>query len=317
MIVVTGGAGFIGSQFVLTLFRHNNEEVVNIDALTYASNISILPTDSKHTFIQGNIQDRSLMDSILKRRPRVIVNFAAETHVDRSINDSFKFLESNITGTYTLLESVRMNCPDSLFIHVSTDEVYGSLNPDDEAFTELHQYQPSSPYSATKAASDHLVNAWHRTYGLNTIITNCSNNYGAFQYPEKLIPLTIARALEEKSIPIYGNGQQVRDWIHVEDHCSAIQFLIDRGQPGEQYNIGANNELTNIVVVNKICSILDQMKPRANGESYSKLIEHVRDRPGHDTRYALNTEKINSLGWYPSKDFDQEIKKIIKLKGNK
>lgn len=317
MIVVTGGAGFIGLSFVLGLLEHTEEEIVNLDALTYASNTASLPLSPRHTFIHGKIQDRALVDSIFKNRPRAVIHFAAETHVDRSINDSSKFIESNVLGTYTLLESVRANCPNSLFIHVSTDEVYGSLNATDSAFTESHPYDPSSPYSATKAASDHLVNAWHRTYGLKTIVTNCSNNYGSTQYPEKLIPLTIARALEEKTIPVYGNGLQVRDWIHVDDHCSAIRFLVSNGQPGEQYNIGANNELTNITVVNKICSLLDHIQPREHGKSYAELITHVQDRPGHDVRYALDTRKINSLGWYPSRNFDIELEKIIKAQVEK
>lgn len=317
MIVVTGGAGFIGLNFVLRFLEHTDENIINIDALTYASNVDSLPKDPKHTFIQGNIQDRSLIDSVFKNKPRAVVHFAAETHVDRSIDNSLKFLESNVIGTYTLLESFRENCPDSLFIHVSTDEVYGSLELNDLPFTESHPYQPSSPYSATKAASDHLVNAWHHTYGLKTIITNCSNNYGALQYPEKLIPLTITRALEGKPIPVYGNGQQIRDWLHVDDHCSAIRFLMCHGQLGEKYNIGGNNELTNIVVVNKICSLLDQHKPRKNGESYSNLIRHVQDRPGHDIRYAIDTKKINSLGWHPSKKFNIELENIIKLQVKK
>jgi dTDP-glucose 4,6-dehydratase len=314
MILVTGGAGFIGLNFILGLLQHTDEtEIVNVDMLTYAANRAFLPGSKRHVFIQGNVGDRNLMGFVLKNRPHTIVHFAAETHVDQSIHNPGKFMLNNTNGTYSFLETVRATSPDSLFIHVSTDEVYGSLNEFDPPFTESHPYRPNSPYSATKAASDHLVRSWHETYGLKTIITNCSNNFGLFQHAEKLIPMAITRALRGESIPVYGNGKQIRDWIHVDDHCAAIRFLMKNGQPGQQYNIGANNERTNISVVHKICQTLDRVKPRENNKSYNELIEFVQDRPGHDRRYALDTAKINSLGWNPNRNFDLELEKLIKL----
>lgn len=314
MILVTGGAGFIGLNFVHGLLQYTDEtEILNLDALTYASNRVYVPNSPRHVFMQGNIADRNLLGFILKNRPSVIVHFAAESHVDQSINNPAKFMLTNANGTYSLLESVRTHSPESLFIHVSTDEVYGSLGEHDPAFTEDYPYRPNSPYSATKAASDHLVRAWGETFGLKTIITHCSNNFGKFQHREKLIPSTITRALKEEHIPIYGDGKNVRDWIHVEDHCSAIRFLMKNGKVGETYNIGANNEMTNVAIVHKICQLLDQAKPRSGGRSYAELIEFVTDRPGHDRRYALDTKKINDLGWKASKDFDAELKKLIEL----
>jgi dTDP-glucose 4,6-dehydratase len=312
MILVTGGAGFIGLNFILGLLQYTDEtEIVNVDSLTYASNRSFLPSSKRHVFIQGNVGDRNLMKFLLKNKPHTIVHFAAETHVDQSIENPGKFLISNTNGTYALLEAVKEHSPDSLFIYVSTDEVYGSLKEFDPPFTENSPYRPNSPYSATKAAGDHLVRAWHETYGLKTIITNCTNNYGLFQYPEKLIPLTIYRALKGEKIPVYGSGKQIRDWIHVDDHCSAIRFLMKNGVPGEKYNIGANNELTNISLIHKICQNLDQIKPKDGGRSYAEQIEFVADRPGHDFRYAMDTKKINDLGWKASKIFDEELKNLI------
>ena len=314
MILVTGGAGFIGLNFVHGLLQYTDEtEILNLDALTYASNRVYVPNSPRHVFMQGNIADRNLVGFILKNRPSVIVHFAAESHVDQSINNPAKFMLTNANGTYSLLESVRTHSPESLFIHVSTDEVYGSLGEHDPAFTENHPYRPNSPYSATKAASDHLVRAWGETFGLKTIITHCSNNFGKFQHREKLIPSTITRALKEEHIPIYGDGKNVRDWIHVEDHCSAIRFLMKNGKVGETYNIGANNEMTNIAIVHKICQLLDQVKPRSGGRSYAELIEFVTDRPGHDRRYALDTKKINDLGWKSGKDFESELKKLVEF----
>jgi dTDP-glucose 4,6-dehydratase len=251
------------------------------------------------------------MRFLLKNKPHTIVHFAAETHVDQSIENPSKFMISNTNGTYALLESVKEHSPNSLFIYVSTDEVYGALGEFDPPFTENSTYRPNSPYSATKAAGDHLVRAWHETYGLKTVITNCTNNYGFFQYPEKLIPLTIYRALQGEKIPVYGSGKQIRDWIHVEDHCSAIRFLMKNGVPGEKYNIGANNEMTNISLIHKVCQLLDQTKPRTDGRSYAEQIEFVTDRPGHDFRYALDTTKINKLGWKASKVFDEELKNLV------
>lgn len=313
MILVTGGAGFIGLNFVQGLLQYTDEtQIVNLDNLTYAANKDQLPKSNRHMFVHGDITNQKIVDIFTKQQPKIIVHFAAETHVDNSITGPAKFVDTNVNGTFTLLESVRRYSPNTLFVHVSTDEVYGALGEEDPAFTENNQYRPSSPYSASKAASDHLVKAWHVTYGLKVMVTNCSNNYGLFQNKEKLIPTVITRALNGQTIPVYGNGRQIRDWIHVTDHCSAIRFLIKNGSIGESYNIGANNELPNIEIVYKICQILDTLKPRENNRSYAELIEFVTDRPGHDWRYALNTQKINSLGWQPTKNFDLEITNIIK-----
>lgn len=312
MILVTGGAGFIGLNFVHGMLQYTGEtEIVNLDLLTYASNRMYLPTSNRHVFIQGNIGDRNLVGFILKNKPSAIVHFAAESHVDRSIENPAKFLLSNVNGTYSLLESVRTHSPDSLFIHVSTDEVYGSLNEHEPAFTENHPYRPNSPYSATKASSDHLVRAWSETYGMKTIITHCSNNFGIYQHQEKLIPATITRALRGEKISVYGDGKNIRDWIHVDDHCAAIRFLMKSGTAGETYNIGANNEITNVSIVHKICQMLDKIKPKSDGRSYAEQIEFVTDRPGHDRRYALDTKKINDLGWQSTKNFETELEKLI------
>lgn len=312
MILVTGGAGFIGLNFIYSLLQYtDHNEIVNLDALTYASNRALLPKSNRHVLIQGDINDRNLVNFLLKQQPETIVHFAAESHVDTSIKWPSRFMNTNANGTYNLLECVREHCPETLFVHVSTDEVYGELGEDDAPFTENHPYRPNSPYSATKAASDLLVRAWSQTFGLRTIITHSSNNYGPLQFPEKLIPLTITRALEEKNLPVYGNGRQIRDWIHVADHCSALRYIIDHGQVGETYNIGARNEMTNISVVHKICQILDEVKPREDNRSYAELIEFVTDRPGHDQRYALDTTKLNNLGWTPKKNFDEELKNLI------
>lgn len=313
MILVTGGAGFIGLNFIQGLLQYTDEtQIVNLDKLTYASNKAYLPTSDRHLFVYGDINNSKLVDILVSKRPTALVHFAAESHVDNSIAGPAKFITTNINGTYTLLESVRKHSPETLFFHISTDEVFGSLSEEEPGFTETSQYKPNSPYSSSKAASDHLVRAWHETYELKTIITNCSNNYGLYQYPEKLIPLTITRALNEKSIPVYGDGRQIRDWIHVEDHCSAIRFLIKNGTPGQSYNIGSRNELPNIEIVHKLCQILDEEKPRHNGRSYVELIEFVEDRPGHDRRYAINSSKINNLGWYPKKDFNSELRNLVR-----
>lgn len=326
MILVTGGAGFIGSNFVLEWLKDpatSNEKVLNLDALTYAGNrenLEPLEGDSRHVFVQGDICDRALIDRLLaEHQPRAIVHFAAESHVDRSIHGPGEFINTNIDGTYTLLEASRAfwsGLPESArqafkFHHVSTDEVYGSLKPDVPAFTETNSYEPNSPYSASKAASDHLVRAWHHTYGLPVVTTNCSNNYGPYHFPEKLIPLMIVNALAGKPLPVYGDGQQIRDWLYVTDHCSAIRAVLAKGRLGDVYNIGGWNEKANIDIVTTICQLLDELRPDAAGP-YARLITHVKDRPGHDRRYAIDARKIErELGWRPAETFETGIRKTV------
>ena len=323
-ILVTGGAGFIGSNFVLDWMAQSDEPVVNLDALTYAGNpgnLMSLQDDPRHLFVHGDICERALVDSLLaEHQPRALVHFAAESHVDRSIHGPGAFMKTNVDGTFTLLEATRAYwgaLPADAkaafrFNHVSTDEVYGSLKPEDPAFTETHAYEPNSPYSASKAASDHLVRAWHHTYGLPVVTTNCSNNYGPFHFPEKLIPLIIVNALAGKPLPIYGDGQQVRDWLYVGDHCSAIREVLSRGRVGETYNIGGWNEKTNKEIVHTVCALLDELQPSAAGP-YARLITHVKDRPGHDRRYAIDARKIErELGWRPAETFDTGIRKTVR-----
>ena len=325
MILVTGGAGFIGGNFVLDwLAKTSAEGIVNLDKLTYAGNLATLKSlkdDPRHIFIHGDIGDQALLANILKRyQPRAIVNFAAESHVDRSIHGPVEFIQTNILGTFNLLECAREywgQLDESAqkqfrFHHVSTDEVYGSLSLTDPAFTETNPYEPNSPYSASKAASDHLVRAWFHTYGFPVVTTNCSNNYGPYHFPEKLIPLVILNALAGKPLPIYGDGQQIRDWLYVGDHCSAIREVLAKGKLGETYNIGGWNEKPNIEVVKTICQILDELKPRSDGKSYSEQITFVKDRPGHDRRYAIDASKIErDLGWRPAETFDTGIQKTV------
>lgn len=323
-ILVTGGAGFIGGNFVLDWFKENNESIINIDALTYAGNPDTLVSliqNKKHFFVHGNITDSELVDSLFtKYNPRAVINFAAESHVDRSIHGPDEFIKTNIIGTFRLLESARKywstlssnKQKEFRFIHISTDEVYGSLSSDAAPFKETHQYQPNSPYSASKASSDHLVRAWFHTYGLPTITTNCSNNYGPFHFPEKLIPLVILNALSNKPLPIYGDGQQIRDWLYVKDHCDAIRKVLDTGRVGETYNIGGWNEKTNLKVVETICNTLDTLRPRPCCQSYTDLITFIKDRPGHDKRYAIDARKITSqLNWKPKESFESGIQKTI------
>jgi dTDP-glucose 4,6-dehydratase len=322
-ILVTGGAGFIGSNFVLDWLAHGDERVVNLDALTYAGNLHNLDSlrgDVRHVFVQGDIGDRGLMDKLLaEHRPRAVVHFAAESHVDRSIHGPGEFMRTNVQGTFTLLEAARGHwgaLDDASkqafrFLHVSTDEVYGSLAPDAPAFTEQHPYEPNSPYSASKAASDHLVRAWHHTYGLPVLTTNCSNNYGPYHFPEKLIPLMIVNALAGKPLPVYGDGMQVRDWLYVRDHCSAIRAVLAKGRVGETYNVGGWNEKPNIEIVQTICALLDELRP-ANDGSYARQITYVKDRPGHDRRYAIDARKIErELGWRPAETFESGIRKTV------
>ncbi len=323
-ILVTGGAGFIGSNFVHTWFDARNEPVVNLDKLTYAGNPANLAAfigDRRHVFVRGDIADRSLIEYLLaEHRPRAVINFAAESHVDRSIHGPGNFVHTNVVGTFNLLEVVSghwMKMPteskaEFRFLHVSTDEVYGTLGPDDPAFMESTPYQPNSPYSASKAASDHLVRAWHHTYGLPVLTTNCSNNYGPYHFPEKLIPLVIHNALAGKPLPIYGDGRQVRDWLYVEDHCRAINCVLEAGRAGETYNIGGSSEMTNLEVVGTICAILDELEPRSDGKPYVEQIKFVRDRPGHDRRYAIDARKIESeLGWRPRESFGSGIRRTV------
>ena len=323
-ILVTGGAGFIGSNFVLNWLAQHDEPVINLDKLTYAGNLMNLQSldhDTRHTFVQGDISDNDLIfDLLVGHQIRAVVHFAAESHVDRSIHGPGAFIETNITGTFNLLETVRRywgSLPNDSkhnfrFIHISTDEVFGSLEKDALAFTESSRYEPNSPYSASKAASDHLVRAYHQTYGLPAIITHCSNNYGPYHFPEKLIPLCIHHALTGKSIPIYGDGQQIRDWLHVSDHCSAIRRVLEQGMIGDEYNIGGWNEKANIEVITTICSILDQKRPRLDGHTYSEQITYVTDRPGHDRRYAIDASKLASeLGWKPLHTFESGIEQTI------
>ena len=323
-ILVTGGAGFIGGNFVLDWLVQSDEAVINLDKLTYAGNLETLASlkDHKgHIFVQGDIGDKALLDKLLVQyKPRAIINFAAESHVDRSIHGPEDFIQTNIVGTFHLLESVRayyngLNDADKAafrFLHVSTDEVYGSLAPDAPAFTEQHPYEPNSPYSASKAASDHLVRAYHHTYGLPVLTTNCSNNYGPYHFPEKLIPLMIVNALAGKALPVYGDGMQVRDWLYVKDHCSAIRRVLEAGRLGETYNVGGWNEKPNIEIVQRICALLDEKRPRADGKSYAEQITYVIDRPGHDRRYAIDARKLErELGWKPAETFETGIAKTV------
>lgn len=323
MILVTGGAGFIGSNFVLDWLAQSDEPVINLDKLTYAGNLenlAALQGDSRHIFVQGDICDFDLVAGLLQQyQPSAIVHFAAESHVDRSIHGPGEFMRANIDGTFTLLEAARgywntLEADDKAnfrFHHVSTDEVYGSLQPDDAPFLETSVYQPNSPYSASKAASDHLVRAWHHTYGLPVTTSNCSNNYGPYHFPEKLIPLIIANALAGKQLPIYGDGQQIRDWLYVKDHCSAIRRILEAGRVGEVYNVGGWNEKPNIEIVNVIVGLLDELRPDPAG-SYARLISYVTDRPGHDRRYAIDARKIeHELGWRPAETFETGIRKTV------
>jgi dTDP-glucose 4,6-dehydratase len=321
MILITGGAGFIGSNFVLDWLAHSDEETLNLDKLTYAGNLqnlSSLNEDPRHVFVQGDIGDIPLVSQLLTHyQPRAIINLAAESHVDRSIHGPEEFIQTNILGTFRLLEAVRAywsELEDTAkqsfrFLHVSTDEVYGSLTQNEPAFTEEHRYEPNSPYSASKASSDHLVRAYHHTYGLPVLTTNCSNNYGPFQFPEKLIPLMIVNALTGKSLPVYGDGQQIRDWLYVTDHCSAIRRVLEAGNPGETYNIGGWNEMPNIEIVQTICTLLEESYP---GSTFHNLITHVKDRPGHDRHYAIDAMKIErELNWRPIETFETGIRKTI------
>jgi dTDP-glucose 4,6-dehydratase len=325
MLLVTGGAGFIGGNFVLDwLANQYPEGIVNLDKLTYAGNLTTLKSlenDSRYVFVQGDIGDYDLVLFLLKKHQiSAVVNFAAESHVDRSIHGPGEFIQTNVVGTFNLLQAVRAYWAELSqekkhqfrFLHVSTDEVYGSLSPTDPAFLESNPYEPNSPYSASKAASDHLVRAWHHTYGLPVLTTNCSNNYGPYHFPEKLIPLVILNALAGKSLPIYGDGNQIRDWLYVKDHCSAIRRVLESGKLGQTYNVGGWNEKPNIDVVNTICSILDELRPKVDGTSYASQITYVRDRPGHDRRYAIDATKLErELGWKPAETFETGIRKTV------
>lgn len=324
MIMVTGGAGFIGANFVLDWLAQSTEPVVNLDLLTYAGNrenLTPLAGDKRHLFVRGDIGDAALVSSLLTRhQPRAVINFAAESHVDRSIHGPQVFIQTNVVGTFNLLEAVRTYWAklqdepkrNFRFLHVSTDEVYGSLSKIEPAFAETRRYEPNSPYSASKAASDHLVRAYHHTYGLPVLTTNCSNNYGPYHFPEKLIPLMIVNALAGKPLPVYGDGQQIRDWLYVKDHCSAIRRVLDAGQVGGVYNIGGWNEKANIDIVHTVCSLLDELRGRADGKSYREQISYVTDRPGHDRRYAIDAGKIErELGWKPAETFETGIRKTV------
>jgi dTDP-glucose 4,6-dehydratase len=323
-LLVTGGAGFIGANFVLDWLAESSETIVNLDKLTYAGNLQTLASlqgHPHHVFVQGDIGDTALVSQLMQaHQPRAVINFAAESHVDRSIHGPGEFIETNIVGTFRLLESVRgywAALPEAekttfRFLHVSTDEVYGSLSQDEPAFAETHRYEPNSPYSASKAASDHLVRAWHHTYGLPVITTNCSNNYGPFHFPEKLIPLMIVNALAGKSLPVYGDGMQIRDWLYVKDHCSAIRRVLQAGRLGETYNVGGWNEKPNIEIVHTVCKLLDELRPKPDGSSYATQITSVTDRPGHDRRYAIDARKLEQeLGWKPAETFDSGIRKTV------
>jgi len=323
-ILVTGGAGFIGSNFVLDWLAQSDESIINLDKLTYAGNLrnlASLNTDARHVFERGDIGDGPKVDSLLAlHKPRAIVNFAAESHVDRSIHGPGEFIQTNIMGTFNLLESVRAYWgqldttakAEFRLLHVSTDEVYGSLAKGEAAFTEIHRYEPNSPYSASKAASDHLVRAYHHTYGLPVLTTNCSNNYGPYHFPEKLIPLMIVNALAGKPLPVYGDGQQIRDWLYVRDHCSAIRRVLEAGQVGEIYNVGGWNEMPNLDIVHTVCALLDELRPRADRKLYKEQISFVADRPGHDRRYAIDARKIQQqLGWKPAETFATGIRKTV------
>jgi len=324
-VLVTGCAGFIGSNFIHTWLAASDEKIVNLDKLTYAGNLSNLAAfknDPRHVFVQGDIGDAALVARLLaEHQPRAVLNFAAESHVDRSIHGPADFIHTNIVGTFHLLESVRAywsNLGDQdkanfRFLHVSTDEVYGSLSASDAPFAETNAFEPNSPYSASKASSDHLVRAWHHTYGLPVLTTNCSNNYGPYHFPEKLIPLVIHNALAGKPLPIYGDGQQVRDWLYVKDHCRAIMRVLEAGRVGETYNIGGWNEKPNIDVVRTLCAVLDELQPRSDGQSYAEQITFVKDRPGHDKRYAIDARKIErELGWKPQETFESGIAKTVR-----
>ncbi|MEW6313069.1 MAG: dTDP-glucose 4,6-dehydratase [Pseudomonadota bacterium] len=322
MILVTGGAGFIGSNFVIDWLRLDCGPVINLDKLTYAGNLhnlDALRNHARHHFVEGDIGDATLLEALLRQhRPRAVVNFAAESHVDRSIHGPEDFIQTNVVGTFHLLQAVRsywneLTQPQKdgfRFLHVSTDEVYGSLGPADPAFSETTPYAPNSPYSASKAASDHLVRAYHHTYGLPTLVTNCSNNYGPYQFPEKLIPLVILNALQGKPLPVYGDGSNVRDWLYVADHCAALRLVLEQGRPGETYNIGGVNEKTNLEVVHSICALLDELRPAP--APHAELIRFVTDRPGHDRRYAIDIGKIKrELGWQPHEDFASGLRKTV------
>jgi dTDP-glucose 4,6-dehydratase len=322
-ILVTGGAGFIGSNFILQWLASADIPIVNLDKLTYAGNLGNLEkasADPRYSFVHGDIADRKLVSELLERhRPRAIVHFAAESHVDRSIHGPDDFVHTNVNGTFSLLEEARAYWTELgeekgrfRFLHVSTDEVYGSLAPTDPAFSETTPYSPNSPYSATKAASDHLVRAYHHTYGLPVLTTNCSNNYGPYQFPEKLIPLTILNAMNGKPIPVYGDGKNIRDWLYVADHCDAIRTVLARGKTGETYNVGGRNEKPNLEIVHTICSILDELRPADKVVPHQKLITYVQDRPGHDRRYAMDTRKIErELNWQPRETFETGIRKTV------
>ena len=339
-LLVTGAAGFIGANFVLDWLASSQEPIINLDKLTYAGNLETLSSlqgDARHVFVQGDIGDAELVSRLLAgHQPRAVLNFAAESHVDRSIHGPGDFIETNIVGTFRLLEAVRgywgtlpvgavsdreqapsrsETAPtrnDFRFLHVSTDEVYGSLAKDDPAFSETHRYEPNSPYSASKAASDHLVRAWHHTYGLPVLTTNCSNNYGPYHFPEKLIPLMIVNALAGKPLPVYGDGMQIRDWLYVKDHCSAIRRVLEAGRLGETYNVGGWNEKPNIEIVKTVCALLDELRPRADGQPYAQQISYVTDRPGHDRRYAIDARKLEAeLGWKPAETFETGIRKTV------
>ena len=322
-ILVTGGAGFIGANFVLEWLANESAGIINLDKLTYAGNLSSLQSvrnEPRHKFVHGDIGDASLVNSVLETyRPIAIVHFAAESHVDRSISGPEDFVHTNVVGTFRLLEAVRAHLPRLpaaerqafRFLHISTDEVYGSLEPEHAAFSESDPYAPNSPYSASKAAADHLARAYFQTYDLPVVTSNCSNNYGPLQFPEKLIPLVILNALAGKRLPVYGDGKQIRDWLYVKDHCAAVRALLRRGRPGETYNVGGNSEMPNLQVVQKICGLLDELRPRPSGK-YEALIEFVRDRPGHDRRYAIDSRKIQSqIGWKPVENFDSGLRKTV------
>lgn len=324
-ILVTGGAGFIGSNFVLDWLSASDEPVINLDKLTYAGNLENLASlqgNPNHLFVQGDLGDRELVDRLLaEHQPRAVLNFAAESHVDRSIHGPGEFIQTNMVGTFELLEAVRAYWsaleaePKAAFrfLHVSTDEVYGSLSETDPAFSETTPYAPNSPYSASKAGSDHLVRAYHHTYGLPTLTTNCSNNYGPYHFPEKLIPLMILNALEGKALPVYGDGQNIRDWLYVRDHCEAIRQVLAKGRLGETYNVGGKNEIRNLDVVQVICAKLDALRPKADGTSYASQITFVADRPGHDRRYAIDPTKLEAeIGWTPAESFETGIDKTVK-----
>jgi dTDP-glucose 4,6-dehydratase len=324
-ILVTGGAGFIGANFVLDWLRGSSERVINLDKLTYAGNLGSLSSlrgDARHVFVRGDIGDQALVESLLDaHRPRAVVNFAAESHVDRSIHGAGEFIQTNLVGTFRLLEAARrywsrLTANDAQrfsFLHVSTDEVYGSLGPAEPSFRETSAYSPNSPYSASKAGADYLVRAWHHTYGLPTLTTNCSNNYGPLQFPEKLIPLMILNASQGKPLPVYGDGRNVRDWLHVSDHCTALREVLARGRPGEVYNIGGESERQNIDVVQTVCDLLDEMLPASAVEPRRRLITFVKDRPGHDRRYAVDCSKVkHELGWRPQVAFEEGLRRTVR-----